>query len=173
MQLRECKVMHKETDLRFRCNIYAADMCFVRAISAVGSGTAIRALAAGLRSKEKVLFHAPGIHSYYLSADDKYTFRYAHLDVDTWQLTAMTTDPRFLFHSTDNELWRLLSSDEFTTPILRSWLPFIRHTLRRETHLLKTVEHSLGCDPVICRAEDKHLDLIVSAGIKSGKLKLE
>jgi len=173
MNLTPLLVSHRETSLEFRSDMLACDDHCLRLVSCAGSGVAIRAMAAALRSKETVLFQAPRIFLGSVTAASKYRFRYAKLALDSWHLLAVEDNPRFLLELTDNSLWALLSSDEFTTPLLRSWVPWIRSILTDQTRFMRRILNYHNCNPWLCNAADTALDQIVSIGVKEGHLKLE
>ena len=105
-----------------------------------------------------------------------FEIRKAKLAYDTWQLVAVSRDWRFMLHATDAALWRILRGPEFTTPLLRSWMPTVR---KRLSHmgLLKTCD-CFGAPfdqhgtPSYILAQDDALDRLVSALVRGGQIKL-
>jgi hypothetical protein len=174
-QLTPLIVRHNQTELPFRSDMLAADMDNkLQLLSCVGSGVAIRALAAGLRLGGSVEFLASGITYNCIRAADKYRFRYAKLGLDTWHLLAIADDPRLLLELTDASLWQLISSDEFTTPVMRHWVPWIRTAMSEGIRgALRELPHVHNCRPYRCYAGDSSLDSIVRYGVQHGHLKFQ
>jgi hypothetical protein len=104
---------------------------------------------------------------------DQYRFRYAKLALDDWHLLAINADPRLMIESSDAALWQLLSSDEFTTPLMYHWVPWIRDVMLHESCALRPMSLTHNCRPMRCIATDKHLDEIVKYGLQNGHLSLE
>jgi len=90
----------------------------------------------------------------------------------TYQLVATTKREGLLLNSDDEGLWMELTCDRFSTPLLRSWMPWVRHQLVAQ-NLLRTAE---GFGPqsqyALLLANSKHVDTIVSDGVRDGNLEL-
>jgi hypothetical protein len=167
-----CRISARDLSIVVKANMAAGLNYQLHALSCVGPGQAIRATAAALRSGDRASFEiALGGNSYY-HGDGKYAVRYARLAYDHWHLLAVTLEPCFILNCTDETLWRLLSSDKYTTPLLRSWVPAIREALV-EIGGLRQVKDAHCCKPYFCYATDETLDAIVAEGVKSGTLKME
>ena len=169
-------VRHNQTELPFRADMLAADFeNTLQLLSCVGSGVAIRALAAGLRLGGSVEFYAREVaYGCCLRSVSKYRFRYAKLGLDTWHLLAIADDPRLLLELTDASLWQLISSDEFTTPVMRHWVPWIREAMLYGTRgALQEMHYTHNCKPYRCYAGDSSLDSIVRFGVQNGHLKFQ
>jgi hypothetical protein len=99
-----------------------------------------------------------------------------HLGYDTWHLLAWSKQSKFLLDGSDEALWRVLRGREFTTPLLRHWMPELRLALK-DAGLLKDCL-SLGTGTPdgnpntsqLLMAMDLGLDKLVSQGIATGKL---
>lgn len=93
-----------------------------------------------------------------------------HLGYDTWQLLTWSKASKFLLDGSDEALWRVLRGSQFTTPLLRHWMPAIREAMK-DTGLLKDLV-TIGMDrpSQIVMATDLSLDKLVSEGIRAGKL---
>ena len=87
---------------------------------------------------------------------------------DTWQLLAVSKDPKFLLDGGDEALWRALRGPQFTTPLLRAWVPEIRRALI-ERQFLKPCS-GIGWQSQMLSLTDAGLDQLVSAGIQAGRL---
>ena len=168
-------VRANQTELTFRADMMAVDdrSSELQLLSCVGAGVAIRALAAALRTKAPVEISARHVCGNMIGTVDQYRFRYAKLALDDWHLLAINADPRLMLESSDAALWQLLSSDEFTTPLMYHWVPWIRDVMMHQTRTLRLLELTHNCRPLRCMATDKHLDEIVKYGLKEGHLSLE
>lgn len=97
--------------------------------------------------------------------------RKVKLAYDTWHLVAVSQEPKFLLHESDDALWQLLRSDKFTTPLLRSWVPELRKMLK-ERSWLKRLDFFGPCTPAYVGISDQQLDELVSQGLRFGRLKI-
>ena len=167
-------VQHAQAELPFRADRVAIDDSNrLQLLSCVGSGVSVRALAAALRSQAAVQFYARQVHYEPSSPAEKYRFRYAKLGLDTWHLLAVAHTPRLLIELNDDSLWDLLSSDEFTTPIMRHWMPWVMVSLVNGTRSMRELPYCHNCRPWMCVAKDELLDQVVRFGLQNGHLKLE
>jgi hypothetical protein len=83
--------------------------------------------------------------------------------------TLISKDKAFLRTMCPETIWLKLKSDEFTTPILRSWMPYITKALITKNLLRECRCYRLHSG-VLTLSSDKQLDEIVSEGIQSGQL---
>lgn len=97
-----------------------------------------------------------------------YTARCVKLGYKSWQCMLFSSRPGLLLSDDDETLWQELSGERFTTPLLRSWVPYIRGKLVEKSFLKKTT--SFGCSPALLELASSQLDSIVSAGVKYKKL---
>jgi len=88
---------------------------------------------------------------------------------DTWHLLAVSKNPNFLLDGGDEALWRVLRGEQYTTPLLRQWVPALRQTLTAGGLLRPCA--GIGWQSQMLTAKDADLDRLVSEGIRSGKLK--
>lgn len=167
-----CRVTGKNLNIMVRANMAAGVSNVLYALSCVGPGQSIRAVAAAMRAGDRAGFEIPLSTQSGYHGDGKFFVRYARLAYDHWHLLGVTCNPAFILNCTDETLWQLLRSDKYTTPLLKSWTPAIREALV-EVGGLRQVRDAHACDPWFCYATDKTLDAIVAAGVASGKLKME
>ena len=83
----------------------------------------------------------------------------------------ITRAPGFMAIVTPESLWRELNSPRFTTPILRSWMPYIEAQLRTADRLEDA--HCFNCHCGLLTATTKKLDEIVSNGLVTGHLHIQ
>ena len=93
------------------------------------------------------------------------------LGKDTVHALFLAKSPGLLLNASKECLWQELKHERFETPLLRSWVPYLRERLitSRKLHPCKCV----GCDVwgLSCRTKD--LDELVTEGIQMGAIKVE
>jgi len=92
------------------------------------------------------------------------------LDRDHWHLVVMSLNTRFLPSNSDEALWQTLTSERYTTPMLRSWIPYLREDLERRG--LLSALTCVGCSSAILYAETKDIDDAVTRGLQTGAIKI-
>lgn len=145
-------------------------------LSAYGSGMTVKALGALLGNSRRIAgtFTAWGMgglnprDSIY-PGDQGFTVHQHRLGYDTWHLLAFRKEPGLLPNFSQREIARQLLSDRFTTPILPHWVPYIASKLVLMNRLMRLKSFG-ACDAGLMQAEVKHIDAIVSAGVRSGEL---
>ncbi len=76
--------------------------------------------------------------------------------------------PGLLFDEGETALWQELKDERFTTPLLRSWMPFVRQELIMRDRL--TACKCFGCSCLILECTSENLDEIVSHGLENGHI---
>ncbi|MBC8867794.1 MAG: hypothetical protein H8E44_00155 [Planctomycetes bacterium] len=144
-------------------------------LSVAGTSTAIKSLNAALLADAKARYTLDDIpgHSRHnplkRPAGTKYRIRKAKLGaLNTWHLLAVADTPGLIPNLTDDAIWRVLTSDEITTPVLRKWVPYVSQRLFANRQLVKL--HAWGCSPVLLTADSDGIDAIVSQGLKEGEI---
>jgi hypothetical protein len=101
----------------------------------------------------------------------KYATRVARLARGATHLVATAKMDGLLRELSDDALWLAFSGDDFDTPVLRGWVPWLRKKLE-ENDLLQSCDgynQSVG----VLLASSAQLDELVSRGVKTGNLKME
>jgi hypothetical protein len=80
----------------------------------------------------------------------------------------ITRSPGFLKSVSPEALWQELASMRFTTPLLRSWMPWITRQLLERELLVEAEGYRCLCG--VLRATTADLDAIVSDGLRQGSL---
>jgi hypothetical protein len=80
----------------------------------------------------------------------------------------VSRSPGFLKSVSEEALWQELSSARFSTPLLRSWMPWITRELMERQLLVEA--HCYRCSCGVLQATSADLDAIVSDGLKQGSL---
>ncbi|MHB0961098.1 MAG: hypothetical protein ACYC0X_21830 [Pirellulaceae bacterium] len=170
----------KDTSLTMRCNALAfstsADGFEVMVLSVAGPSSTLKAAQAALNSRAKIQFQPddiPGVQSYWKLYRSAATYRiYRHrMSYGMWHMLAIANLGGLLTESSDESLWRALQRDNITTPMLRSWVPYIKTQLNVRGHLNSL--RTFGCNASLLSAADEEIDSIVSDGIQLGHLRLE
>ncbi len=134
--------------------------------SVVGASSQVQSFAAMLQSNVRASF-ALG-YKHIPKFDGGYDCHKHKLGYGTWHLLAIARRPGLMLDASDAALWRELRSERYTTPVLKSWLPYLRTKLTA-AELLTTPEQK-GCNLCLLEAETAELDGIVSEGVKCGEL---
>jgi hypothetical protein len=160
---------------RLRCNVIGVHQNEILLLSVVGPETSVKALTAGLRSSAKdqgrveYSAHVGSVHGSSLSrCSDGYRVYRTKLDYGLWHVLCLSNRGGFLPVLTDEALWQHLQSDQFTTPLLREWIPWLKRKMKEQEVLVELNQH--GCQSGLVLVEDQTLDDLVSKGIKEGQL---
>lgn len=154
--------------------------------SVVGPGNAVKKLRAALHTKGNrceiqpdglEFIHPNGGRQYPYGRNairrceygyDSYTER---MDYGYVHAVFVSKSPLLLVSVSDEALWRRLKSKDFTTPLLRGWMPWITAKLIDNRLLRYTYGHRVKCGTLLCGSDS--LDLIVQEGIQDGHLRFE
>jgi hypothetical protein len=132
----------------------------------------LKAIHAALASKGDVSIFPDvprGPNDYRLIYDSAgYERHIAKVALGTWQMMLVSRMPGFLPVLCPASLWGRLTSETFTTPLLKSWLPWIQKELERRELLLPLRCFNCACGWLKATSDD--LDEIVSEGLKTKKL---
>lgn len=155
------------------CNLAVVDRIAnygqLYALSVAGHAQHIQAVTAALGDRSlSCCWPSLGVNRWdtaVMPASSGFECRKVKMAYDTWHLVAVSQEPRFLLHESDDALWQLLRSDQFTTPLLQSWAPELRKMLK-ERSWLKRLDHFGPCQPAYLNAQDEQLDELVSQGLR-------
>lgn len=92
------------------------------------------------------------------------------IGLDTWHMLAVNDHANLLPVETDESVWQMLMSDAYTTPLLRSWAPWLVAELRERGHLAPLACYN--CEAAMLHLTQEKLDELVSQGIRQGQLRL-
>jgi hypothetical protein len=139
-------------------------------LSATGPRTSVNGAAAMLRSKTPCQITLDG--GVGLRRNDPFGYHCwsVLLAADTWHLLAVSKDPSLLPANNDDHLWRLIRSDQITTPVLQGWVPSIREQLV-ESKIIRPL-NGFNHNAAVCHLQDKALDRLVSEGVKNKTLRI-
>jgi hypothetical protein len=153
-------------------------------VSVAGPQTAVKSFAAALNENCKLSVNVDGLDVQLsdgtsepaqrwrdferVSGQGKYKVTMHRLGFNYVQCTARLKDPRLLPAVTDESLWAQLRSNRFTTPILRTWVPWLMEAMLEEGQLEKLP--SFQCQPGMLNLDVGGLDGLVSRGVTEGRL---
>ncbi len=78
----------------------------------------------------------------------------------------ITKNPAFLMINSPEALWRVLTGERYTTPVLECWLPYLRDTMIKLGYLEDAYAH--GCRCGMLSMSRTQLDLLVVDGLTKG-----
>lgn len=138
----------------------------------VGPATSLKAIHAALASKSQVALNPDiphGPNSYGLTYDSTGYERYiGKVAQHTWQMFLVSRVPGFMPVMNKAALWRRLISEQFTTPLLKAWLPWIEQELIRRELLVPLSCFNCACG--LLSATNDDLDEVISDGLKGKEL---
>lgn len=142
-------------------------------LSAVGPQTSIKGVTALLQQSGScsIWYEIPGCQRRLAGACEGFRVYRHRLAFDHWQMLAVSESKNFLANLSQRALWNKFSSAEFTTPMLRAWVPEIARRLVRDKRLQKLESHR--CAAGLLYADDALLDKYVSDGVRDGVLQFE
>lgn len=160
---------------KLRCDAVGLHEKEILLLSVVGSETSVKALTAGLRSsnrdQKRLLYSVQlgNVNQADLSrCPDGYRIYRTKIDYGLWHVLCLAKRDSFLPIITDETVWQRLQSSQFTTPLLREWVPWLRNEMKRRKVIVELTQH--GCQAGLMLANDEALDALVSSGIKKKQL---
>lgn len=140
--------------------------------SLVGSSAACKACSAMLRNKNSVGAAAIEIDgSQHYAYEKGYDVKIQVLPrFSTAQLVMVARTPSLLFGEKVSAVYRYVMSDEFSTPMLPEWAPYLCDVLESSGALYAA--EGFGEEVSLCHVSQEKLDEIVSTGLKKGELKV-
>ena len=147
----------------------------IQVLSIMGAESAAKAVAAILHSDGKASFRvlADDISPYqeFAKEEDGYTIYRHRASLNSWHFLCISKRKGLLTSLDEASVWRELRSDRITTPLLRSWSPYIVDELK-DRQLLVRLE-GFGCDAGLLTSDSDDLDEIVTDGLKFQKIVIE
>jgi hypothetical protein len=92
------------------------------------------------------------------------------LDRGVVHLVAVAKIPGLMPNMSDNHLWSELSGPNYTTPLLRTWIPWLKQAMTKDGNIILAAGHAATV--AIRKTEPADLDALVSRGVKEGHLRL-
>ena|GEM_PF-1834013 len=143
------------------------------ALSAAGATTAVKAVRALLHQpniKAALKVHLNEYRDTELVRAASYRTRMTGIGSGTCHLVASAVIPGLLTDNSDAALWAELTSNRFTTPLLKDWMDYLKARLEEERLLRESRGHNNRA--VMLTADTDDLDAIVSQALKANALSL-
>jgi hypothetical protein len=83
-------------------------------------------------------------------------------------LVALANIPGLMPNLSDDHLWSELSSPCYTTPLLRSWIPWLKQAMVESNGIV--VAQGFASTVGVLKTEPDELDVLVTSGVKDGHL---
>ena len=158
---------------------YSRDFSGLLLLSATGADTAAKAVRATL--------YQPDIEAeFILHGDDSEEMTRARTEFDgkpvsygaaiaklapgVIQLVALAKLPGFMPNMSDDHLWTELSGPRYTTPLLRSWIPWLKRTMTKDGGIV--IANGFQATAGVLKTEPDELDALVMQGVKEGHLRM-
>jgi len=149
-------------------------------LSATGPDTAVKSVRASLYQPdvevEFVLDHGTSSQQMVKarsSFDGKavvYKAALAKLAPGVVHLIALAKIPGLMPDMSDDQLWMELTGSRYTTPLLRSWIPWLKDTMSQGGGIV--MGGGFASSAGVLRTEPDELDALVTLGVKEGYLHL-
>jgi hypothetical protein len=85
-------------------------------------------------------------------------------------LVALAKIPGLMPNMSDDHLWTELSGPRYTTPLLRSWIPWLKQAMTEGGGIV--VAEGLASTVGVLKTEPDDLDALVMQGVKEGHLRM-
>lgn len=85
-------------------------------------------------------------------------------------LIALAKIPGFMPDISDDQLWIELTGPRYTTPLLRSWVPWLKEVMSQGGGI--SIGNGFASSAGVLRTEPDELDALVTLGVKEGQLHL-
>ena len=83
-------------------------------------------------------------------------------------LVALAKSPGLMPNMSDDHLWTELSGPRYTTPLLRSWIPWLKQAMTKDSGIV--VAEGMASTVGVLNTEPGDLDELVMQGVKEGHL---
>jgi hypothetical protein len=157
-----------------RCNAIGLHEREILLLSVIGPETSVKAVTAGLRSstrdQERIEYtiHLGNINATNLTkCPQGYGVHRAKLGYGLWHALFLGKRPGFLPVLSEASLWHQLNSSQFTTPLLREWVPRLYAEMLNE-QIVPLVQ--AGCHAGLVMTDTAALDKLVTHGLRKKHL---
>ena len=163
---------------KLRCDSIGVHEKEILLLSVAGSETAVKALTAGLRCSERdqnridYSVHLGSVNETRLTkCPAGYRIYRTKLAYGLWHVLCLAKREGFLPVVSDETVWQLLQSHRFTTPVLRSWIPWLCQEMKRKGAFVELTRS--GCEAGLILADNETLDKMVGEGVRKGHLVID
>ena len=127
---------HLSSQFRVRCDAIGLHDDEILLLSVVGPETSVKALTAGLRSSgrdQKRIDYSAQVGSVsstnLTKCSDGYRIYRTKLAYGLWHVLCLAKREGFMPVMTEDAVWHHLQGDQFTTPLLREWMPWLNQKM--------------------------------------------
>src|ERR1043165_8480584 len=166
---------HRSSRFQLRCDAIGMHDDQMLLLSVIGPETSVKALTAGLRSSGRdqrridYTVHAGNINRTHLArCPEGYRIYRTKFDYGLWHVLCLGKREGFMPVMTEETIWQLLQKDQFTTPLLREWVPWLLQTMKKQGAVIPLTQY--GCQAGLLLADNETLDTLVCEGIQNGHL---
>jgi len=167
----------RSSRFRLRCDAIGLHANEIMLLSAAGPETSVKALTAGLRSsgitQRRIDYgvHVDGIDNGYVTkCPDGYRMHRTKLDYGLWHVLCLAKREGFMPVMTEDALWQILQGDQFTTPLIRDWMPWLYRKMKSQEIVIPLTQS--GCQAGMLLADNDTLDKLVTEGIRKRHLRI-
>jgi len=160
---------------KLRCDAVALHEKEILLLSVAGSETAVKALTAGLRSSTKdqkrieYNVHLDNVHEANLvKCPEGYRVYRSKMEYGLWHVLCLARREGFVPVVSDETIWQYLQGSQFTTPLLREWVPWLSQEMKKKNILVELTQS--GCHAGLVLADTDTVDGLVSQGIRQGQM---
>jgi hypothetical protein len=147
-------------------------------LSVAGAETGVKALLAGLRSSTKdqkhieFSVHLGNVNETLLTkSPDGYRVYRTKMGYGLWHVLCLARCEGFIPLVNDETVWQHLRDRQFTTPLLREWMPFLCQEMEKRKIIVRLTQ--CGCQAGVMVADNEILDDLVSKGLKKRYLTIK
>lgn len=167
----------RQTASRFtlRCDAIAIHANELLLLSVIGAEMSIKALTAGLRSsgrdQRRIEYsaHVSEVSTgFLLRCQEGYRIYRTKLAYGLWHVLCLAKRNGFMPVLSEEALWQHLQGDQFTTPLLREWIPWLTRKMKEQQVIVEPIQS--GCQAALLLADNDTLDQMVTDGIQKGHL---
>ena len=151
-------------------------------ISGIAAATGVKAISAALWTPQvncRITGNLPGESVYQFGRDPAGYAVYRHkIGGNFWHMLAVSRCPTLLADMSEASVWARLRSDDYTTPMLRGWMPWLmadllkRPVSEEDSSAVLRRANCFQCNAGLLEAEVEHVDAAVQHGVRTGQLKM-
>lgn len=149
-------------------------------LSATGADTAVKAVRATLYQPDvaaEILLDGSELSQQMIKAravyDGKpvcYRAALSKLASGVIHLVALAAIPGLMPNTSDDHLWSELTGPRYTTPLIRSWIPWLKQEMVESGNIV--MGSGISATVGVLRTEPDELDELVASGVKRGHLRM-
>jgi hypothetical protein len=160
-----------------RCDAIGIHENEIMLLSVAGAETSVKALTAGLRSSgrdQRRVDYKVQVgdvdHARLVKCPDGYHVYRTKLGYGLWHVLCVAKRDGLMPVLTEASLWQLLQGDQFTTPLLQEWIPWLYREMKGNGGIVELKQ--VGCNAGLLLADNDGLDELVSRGIRQRHLRI-